>query len=78
MQADQFIVQEGAQVTDGAILHKCFVGQSVQIGKQFSAENSAFFANSECYHGEGCSVFAGPYTVTHHKSSLLILYAWIP
>lgn len=72
VQADQFIIQEGAHVTGGAILQKCFIGQSVQIGKQFSAENSMFFANSECYHGEACSVFAGPYTATHHKSSLLI------
>jgi NDP-sugar pyrophosphorylase family protein len=72
VKADQFIVQEGAHVTGGAMLHKCFIGQSVLIGKQFSAENSMFFANSECYHGEACSVFAGPYTVTHHKSSLLI------
>lgn len=70
--ASHFIIQEGSQVTDGAILDRCFVGQSVKIGKQFSAENSVFFANSECFHGEACSVFAGPYTVTHHKSSLLI------
>ncbi len=70
--AKHFIIQEGSAVTEGAILDKCFVGQSVQIGKQFSAENSAFFANSECFHGEACSVFAGPYSVTHHKSSLLI------
>ena len=41
-------------------------------GKQFSAENSVFFANSEAFHGEAVSVFGGPYTVTHHKSSLLI------
>jgi len=72
VEADQFIVQEGAHITGGAMLHKCLIGQSVHIGKQFSAENSVFFANSECYHGEACSVFAGPYTVTHHKSSLLI------
>jgi NDP-sugar pyrophosphorylase family protein len=72
VQAKDFIIQEGSNVSGGAILDKCFVGQSVLIGKQFSAENSAFFANSECYHGEACSIFAGPYTVTHHKSSLLI------
>ena len=42
------------------------------MGKQYSAENSLFFANSEAFHGEGCSIFAGPYTVTHHKSTLLI------
>jgi len=54
------------------ILDGCFVGQSVKLGKQYSAENSAFFANCEGFHGEACSIFAGPYTVTHHKSTLLI------
>ena len=49
-----------------------FVGQGVQLGKQFSSENSLFFANCEGFHGEACSIFAGPYTVTHHKSTLLI------
>ncbi|MCG8310082.1 MAG: DUF4954 family protein [Cytophagales bacterium] len=70
--AKTFIIQEGSSVSGGAILDKCFVGQAVKIGKQFSAENSVFFSNSECFHGEACSVFGGPYTVTHHKSSLLI------
>ena len=40
--------------------------------KQFNHQNSVFFANSEGFHGEAVSIFAGPYTVTHHKSSLLI------
>jgi len=70
--ANHFIIQDGSEVTNGAILDKCFVGQAVKIGKQYSAENSVFFANSEGFHGEACSIFAGPYTVTHHKSSLLI------
>ena len=70
--ADFFIIQSGSRVDGGAILDRCFVGQSVHLGKQFSAENSCFFANSEGFHGEACSVFAGPYTVTHHKSTLLI------
>ncbi len=70
--ARDFIVQEGAQVTDGALLSSCFVGQAAQIGKQYSAEHSGFFANCEAFHGEGVALFAGPYTVTHHKSSLLI------
>ena len=56
----------------GAILNRCFIGQGVEVGKQFSAENSLFFANSECFNGEACAVFGGPYTVTHHKSTLLI------
>jgi hypothetical protein len=39
---------------------------------QFSAEHCAFFANSEVFHGEAVAVFAGPYTVSHHRSTLLI------
>jgi len=70
--AKDFIIAEGACVTSGAILEKVFVGQGCQIGKQFSAENCLFFANCEAFHGEACAVFAGPYTVTHHKSTLLI------
>ena len=38
----------------------------------FSALHSLFFANSEGLLGEACHVFAGPYTLTHHKSTLLI------
>jgi hypothetical protein len=70
--AEDFIIAEGSHITEGAILSKSFVGQACQIGKQFSAEGSLFFANSEGFHGEACSLFAGPYTVTHHKSTLLI------
>jgi NDP-sugar pyrophosphorylase family protein len=70
--AKNFIVLSGSTVDDGAILAKSFVGQGVKMGKQFSAENSVFFANCEAFHGEACSLFAGPYTVTHHKSTLMI------
>lgn len=70
--AKDFIVAEGAHVTNGAILSHSFIGQGCRVGNQFSAENSLFFANCEAFHGEACSVFAGPYTVTHHKSTLLI------
>ncbi|RLD59105.1 MAG: DUF4954 domain-containing protein [Bacteroidetes bacterium] len=70
--ARNFIMLSGSKIDGGALVDKCFVGQGVEIGKQFSAENSVFFANSEAFHGEAVSIFAGPYTVTHHKSSLLI------
>lgn len=70
--AKHFIIQSGSSITDGALIDNCFIGQGVKIGKQFSAENCAFFSNCEAYHGEAVSVFAGPYTVTHHKSTLLI------
>ncbi len=70
--AKDFIVAEGAHVVGGAIVHKSFVGQGCRVGNQFSAENCLFFANCEAFHGEAVSFFAGPYTVTHHKSTLLI------
>jgi hypothetical protein len=70
--AKKFIIQSGSSVDSGALIEKTFIGQGVKIGRQFSAENSVFFANSEGFHSEAVSVFAGPYTVTHHKSTLLI------
>ncbi|MCP4713119.1 MAG: DUF4954 family protein [Planctomycetes bacterium] len=70
--AQDFILCSGAKVSDNSILSHCFVGQATELSKQYSAENSAFFANCGGFHGEACSIFAGPYTVTHHKSTLLI------
>ncbi len=70
--AINFIINTGTKIDNFALLDKCFIGQGVQMGKQYSAENSAFFANCEGFHGEAVSLFAGPYMVTHHKSTLLI------
>jgi NDP-sugar pyrophosphorylase family protein len=67
-----FIVCSGTRITGAAVIRNCFIGQGCRLGRQFSAGNSLFFANCEGYHGEACSVFAGPFTVTHHKSTLLI------
>lgn len=70
--ADNFIFQKGSSVEDGAMISSGLIGEGTKIGKQFSAENSVLFANSEGFHSEITSVFAGPYTVTHHRSTLLI------
>ncbi|MCX6300749.1 MAG: DUF4954 family protein [Bacteroidia bacterium] len=69
---EHFIVCSGAIITESTLIDKCFIGQGCVLGKHYSAENSLFFANCGGYHGEACSIFAGPYTVTHHKSTLLI------
>ncbi len=69
---EHFIVCSGSSVTDSTIIDKCFIGQGCVLSKHFSAENSLFFANCRGFHGEACSIFAGPFTVTHHKSTLLI------
>ena len=71
-QCEEFIIAEGTKVTGGAVVSRSYIGQGCQIGKQYSVEGSVFFANCEGFHGEACSIFAGPYTVTHHKSTLLI------
>ena len=70
--AKNFIIQKGAHVSDGALLASTLIGEYSKIGKQFSAENSVLFCNSEGFHSEVCSIFGGPYTVTHHRSTLLI------
>jgi len=70
--ARNFISTRNAKVSDGVQITNCFIGEAVEVGGGFSAENSLFFANSQALLGEACSIFAGPYTVTHHKSTLLI------
>ncbi len=69
---EHFIVCSGSIVTESTLIDKCFIGQGCVLAKHYSAENSLFFANCGGYHGEACSIFAGPFTVTHHKSTLLI------
>ncbi len=72
VKAYDFILAEGARIDNGVILERCFVGEGSVMDKNFTASDSLFFANSHCENGETASIFAGPYTVTHHKSSLLI------
>lgn len=72
VKAYDFIMAEGARVANGVMIERCFVGESVIMDKGFSAMESLFFANSHCENGEAAAIFAGPYTVSHHKSSLLI------
>ncbi len=57
--AENFITCSGSKVDGGAIISNCFIGQGAKIGRQYSAENSVFFANAEGFHGEACAIFAG-------------------
>ncbi|WP_295961394.1 DUF4954 family protein [uncultured Alistipes sp.] len=72
VKAYDFIAAQGAHIDNGSIVERCFVGESCRLDKAFTAAESLFFANSHCENGEAASIFAGPYTVSHHKSSLLI------
>lgn len=69
---DDFIISSGSSVEDGTMLSRCFVGQACHMGHNYSASDSLFFSNCQEENGEACAIFAGPFTVTHHKSTLLI------
>ena len=69
---DDFIISSGSSVEDGVTFSRCFIGQACRLGHTYSASDSLFFANCQGENGEACAIFAGPYTVTHHKSTLLI------
>ena len=69
---DDFIISSGSSVEDGVTFSRCFIGQACHLGRNYSATDSLFFSNCRGENGEACSIFAGPYTVTHHKSTLLI------
>ena len=70
--ADDFIICSGSSVEDNTTLCRCFIGQSCHFGHSYSASDSLFFSNCQGENGEACAIFAGPFTVTHHKSTLLI------
>ena len=70
--ADDFIISSGAKVEDNTMLTRCFIGQCCTHGHGYSASDSLFFSNCQGENGEACAIFAGPFTVTHHKSTLLI------
>lgn len=69
---DDFIVCSGSHITDNTSMTRCFVGQACHFGHSYSASDSLFFSNCHGENGEACAIFAGPFTVTHHKSTLLI------
>ena len=70
--ADDFIICSGSSIEDNTTIARCFIGQSCHFGHSYSATDSLFFSNCQGENGEACAIFAGPFTVTHHKSTLLI------
>ncbi len=66
------IIFDGTSILNSAKIENCFVGETCQITNGFTAESSVFFANSFMANGEACAAFCGPFSASHHKSSLLI------
>ena len=69
--AENFIIEDGVLDT-GASAYNSYIGQGAVLGKGFTSHDSLFFANSTMENGEACAVLAGPYSVSVHKSTLLI------
>lgn len=70
--AQDFIISSGAVVADAAKIIRCFIGQASHVTHNFSAHDSLLFSNCTFENGEACAIFGGPFTVSMHKSSLLI------
>ena len=70
--AESSIISEGSSVVNSVKIQDCFVGEACQLSNGFTASASVFFANSVMSNGEACAAFCGPFSASHHKSSLLI------
>ena len=70
--ASDFIIMDGARVEAAALVKHSFVGQASTLSSLFSAHDSLFFCNCHLENGESAATFAGPFTNSMHKSTLLI------
>ena len=66
------IIYNGSSILNSVKLQNCFVGEACTITNGFSADNAVVFANSYLANGEACATYCGPFTSSHHKSTLLI------
>lgn len=66
------IINHGSSIINSVKMQDCFVGEACNISNGFTASQSVFFANCYMSNGEACAAFCGPFTASHHKSSLLI------
>ena len=70
--ARDFVAAADSRIDEAANVERCFVGEGCIVTKGFSAVDCLMFANGEFANGEAVSAFAAPYTVSHHRSSLII------
>lgn len=69
--AENFIVEDGI-LDSRATVKNCYIGQGASVGSNFSAHDSLFFTNCCFENGESCALLANPFSVSMHKSSLMI------
>ena len=66
------IIAHGSSIINSVKMQDCFVGETCKLSNGFTAAQSVFFANSYMSNGEACAAFCGPFSSSHHKSSLII------
>ena len=70
--ASNFIMAQNSIVDSVARLDHVFVGEGSRVANGFTAHHSLIFSNCILENGEAAALFAGPYTVSMHKATLLI------
>lgn len=69
---EEFILEAEAEAGAGVNACRVFLGQAASLDCGYVAHDSLIFANSRLACGECASIFAGPHTVSMHRSTLLI------
>lgn len=69
--SEHFIVEDDTHLGNCSLQH-CYVGEGCRLDGGFSAHDSLIFVNSNLSNGEASAAFLGPYTVSMHRSTLLI------
>ncbi len=70
--ASAFIIESGATLGVSCILKNSFLGEGARLDNGFIAKDSLIFSNCVLEGGEAVSLFAGPFTVSDHRNTLLI------
>lgn len=70
--ARHFIAAGGADMDTGATVLNSYVGENARVADHMLVDNCLVFAKCQLLSGEAVSAFCGPFTVSHHRSTLLI------
>lgn len=69
---EDFIMEAEAEAGAGVNGSHVFIGQGSRLESGYVAHDSLIFSNSRLACGECAAIFAGPHTVSMHRSTLLI------
>ncbi len=66
------LFQSGSFAGGGADLQDCLIGEGVSLDHGFFASSCLFFANSDLALCEAVGAMVGPYSVSHHRATLVL------